>query len=88
MSKFVERNTSAQIAKMYPNHVVFTEYGTIDYEETVFNISYDVAYKMGKTTQSKLFGGEVFEDQESAYDFIIGHLNSLHEQLIELYERG
>lgn len=87
MSKLTEQEVSTQLAKMYPNSVVFTEYGTVDYEETVFNISYKVKYNMSEQTQKKLFG-EVFETQDDAYDFIVKHQASLHETLIELYERS
>lgn len=84
MKKFIESKASAELIRRYPNSIVFDDYGNIDYEESVFNMSFKVKYEMSETKQKDIFG-EVFETQDDAYDFIIKNLNSLHEMMIETY---
>lgn len=81
-----EQVVSEELIRLYPNSIVKDEYGNVDFEESVFDISYKVKYKMSATKQKKLFGEE-FETQEDAYDFIIKNLGSLHEMMIEKYEK-
>lgn len=63
-----------------PNDIVLNSDDELDFEETVYNFAVSVCDGKSGLKQDEAFG-QVFCDYDEAYEYLIGHVNTLRYDL-------
>ncbi len=73
-------NLVKRLIGSYPNAIVTDDYGELDYEETIYNMSNCIVDSMEESQQISVFG-KTFRTYEECYDHLNIHAFALRDGL-------